>query len=222
MKHIPQKSLLAALAFIAVALPSWAQAQTLSYDGIHVEGRRGVTGNRSMEVRLYTTPTAGTIVAKETFPSVKITAGKFNIKYGNNGIADNLAGTNWVAVAVAGVEQKPRVQIATVPFALHSGDTQALKSRIAALELRLNEGEEEAYNLREMTEQLIWDKYLKYLAENPSNYFASNPQGVWNGGFPYPILYGKYFIHLWFVTEGAANAFDEWFETHHLKWITGW
>ena len=222
MKHIPRKSLLAALAFIAVALPSWAQAQTLSYDGIHVENRRGVTGNRSMEVRLYTTPTAGTIVAKETFPSVKITAGKFNIKYGNNGIADNLAGTNWVAVAVAGVEQKPRVQIATVPFALHSGDTQALKSRIAALELRLNEGEEEAYNLREMTEQLIWDKYLKYLAENPSNYFASNPQGVWNGVFPYPILYGKYFIHLWFVTEGAANAFDEWFELHHMKWIMGW
>ena len=224
MKHIPRKSLLAALAFIAVALPSWAQAQTLSYDGIHVEGRnRNFTGNRSMEVRLYTTSTNGTIVAKETFPSVKITAGKFNIKYGNNGIVDKLAGTsNWVAVAVAGVEQKPRVQIATVPFALHSGDTQALKSRIAALELRLNEGEEEAYNLREMTEQLIWDKYLKYLAENPSNYFASNPQGVWNGVFPYPILYGKYFIHLWFVTEGAANAFDEWFELHHMKWIMGW
>ena len=222
MKHIPRKSLLAALAFIAVALPSWAQAQTLSYDGIYSENRRGVTGNRSMEVRLYTTSTNGTIVAKETFPSVKITAGKFNIKYGNNGIADKLAGTNWVAVAVAGVELKPRVQIATVPFALHSGDTQALKSRIAALELRLNEGEEEAYNLREMTEQLIWDKYLKYLAENPSNYFASNPQGVWNGVFPYPILYGKYFIHLWFVTEGAANAFDEWFETHHMKWIMGW
>ena len=173
-----------------------------------------------MEVRLYTTSTNGTIVAKETFPSVKITAGKFNIKYGNNGIADNLAGTsNWVAVAVAGVEQKPRVQIATVPFALHSGDTQALKSRIAALEVRLNEGEEEAYNLREMTEQLIWDKYLKYLAENPSNNFASNPQGVWNGVMPFPILYGKYFIHLWFITKGAADAFDEWFESDHLNWI---
>ena len=221
MKHIPRKSLLAALAFIAVALPSWAQAQTLSYDGIYSENRRGVTGNRSMEVRLYTTSTNGTIVAKETFPSVKITAGKFNIKYGNNGIADNLAGTNWVAVAVAGVEQKPRVQIATVPFALHSGDTQALKSRIAALELKLEDQDGENY-LREMTEQLIWDKYLKYLAENPSNYFASNPQGVWNGVFPYPTLYGKYFIHLWFVTEGAANAFDEWFETHHMKWIMGW
>ena len=179
-----------------------------------------------MEVRLYTTSTNGTIVAKETFPSVKITAGKFNIKYGNNGIVDKLAGTsNWVAVAVAGVEQKPRVQIATVPFALHSGDTQALKSRIAALELRLNKGEEEAYNLREMTEQLIWDKYLNYLAENPSNNFASNPQGVWNGVMPFPILYGKYFIHLWFITKGAADAFDEWFESDHLNWIgidRGW
>jgi hypothetical protein len=88
-----------------------------------------------MEVRLYTTPTAGTIVAKETFPSVKITAGKFNIKYGNNGIADKLAGTsNWVAVAVAGVELKPRVQLVTVPFALHSGDTKALKAEIHRLQ----------------------------------------------------------------------------------------
>ena len=221
MKHIPRKSLLAALAFIAVALPSWAQAQTLSYDGIYSENRRGVTGNRSMEVRLYTTSTNGTIVAKETFPSVKITAGKFNIKYGNNGIADKLAGTsNWVAVAVAGVEQKPRVQIATVPFALHSGDTQALKSRIAALELKLEDQDGENY-LQEMTEQLIWDKYLKYLAENPSNYFASKPQGE-HEGLPVPTLYGKYCSYLWFVQQGAADAFDEWFELHHMKWIMGW
>ena len=220
MKHNPRSTLKAALAFIAFALPSWAQAQTLSYNGTYLENARGVTGNRSMEVRLYTTSTNGTIVAKETFPSVKITAGKFNIKYGNNGIADKLAGTNWVAVAVAGVELKPRVQIATVPFALHSGDTQALKSRIAALELKLEDQDGENY-LREMTEQLIWDKYLKYLAENPSNYFASKPQGE-HEGLPVPTLYGKYCSYLWFVQQGAADAFDEWFELHHMKWIMGW
>ncbi len=175
-----------------------------------------------MEVRLYTTSTGGTIVAKETFPSVKITGGKFNIKYGNNGIVDNLAGTsNWVAVAVKGVEQKTRVQLATVPFALHSGDTQALKSRIAALELIQKNHIDAGEYLIEMTEQLIWDKYLKYLAENPSNYFASKPQGVWNGVFPYPILYGKYFGWLWFIEQEAADAFDEWFELYHMKWIMG-
>ena len=161
MKNSPRKSLLAAFTFIAVALPSWAQAQTLSYDGIHLENRRGVTGNRSMEVRLYTTSINGTIVARETFPSVKITAGKFNIKYGNNGIADKLAETNWVAVAVAGVELKPRVQIATVPFALHSGDTQALKSRIAALELK-------AESSRIVTDELLLAVYNDFLDRNPN------------------------------------------------------
>ena len=199
MKHIPRKSLLAALAFIAVALPSWAQAQTLSYDGIHVENRRGVTGNRSMEVRLYTTSTNGTIVAKETFPSVKITAGKFNIKYGNNGIADKLAGTsNWVAVAVAGVEQKPRVQIATVPFALHSGDTQALKSRIAALELKLG-------YLNTTAEGLALKDYVGFADQNPE--WKSE---IWNREGKQGAFFSKY-TGFEFWDDRARDHFDLWF-----------
>jgi hypothetical protein len=203
MKHIPRKSLLAALAFIAFALPSWAQAQTLSYDGIHVENRRGVTGNRSMEVRLYTTPTAGTIVAKETFPSVKITAGKFNIKYGNNGIADKLAGTsNWVAVAVAGVELKPRVQIATVPFALHSGDTQALKSRIVALELQLG-------YLKTTAEALIWEKYNDFLGKNPTWITDNMPD------FSAQAETASKYTGILFPEAGSAYVFDLWFELNY-------
>ncbi len=141
---------------MAVALPSWAQAQTLSYDGSNYSeirktatGNRSlaVTGNRSMEVRLYTTATGGTIVAKETFPSVNITSGKFNIKYGNKGIADNLSGaSNWVAVAVAGVELKPRVQLVTVPFALHSGDTKALRAEIDGLAADTDEAIKDLYD----------------------------------------------------------------------------
>ena len=197
MKHIPRKSLLAALAFIAVALPSWAQAQTLSYDGIYSENRRGVTGNRSMEVRLYTTSTNGTIVAKETFPSVKITAGKFNIKYGNNGIVDKLAGTsNWVAVAVAGVEQKPRVQIATVPFALHSGDTQALKSRIAALELK-------AESDRIVRDELLLAVYNDFLDRNPNWQFGE----IWA-----QVVSQSEYTSLSFGDPGQQIAFDIWYE----------
>lgn len=156
MKKSSSSSLKAAFVFIAVAFPSWAQAQTLSYDGSNyseiVKTARGnravlVTGNRSMEVRLYTTATAGTIVAKETFPSVNITSGKFNIKYGNNGIADNLSGaSNWVAVAVAGVELKPRVQLVTVPFALHSGDTKALRAEIDGLAADTDEAIKDLYD----------------------------------------------------------------------------
>ena len=203
MKHIPRKSLLAALAFIAVALPSWAQAQTLSYNGTYLENARGVTGNRSMEVRLYTTSTNGTIVAKETFPSVKITAGKFNIKYGNNGIADKLAGTsNWVAVAVAGVEQKPRVQIATVPFALHSGDTQALKSRIAALELQLG-------YLKTTAEALIWEKYHDFLGKNPTWITDNMPD------FYAQAETASKYTGIVFPEAGSAYVFDLWFELNY-------
>jgi hypothetical protein len=209
MKHIPRKSLLAAFTFIAVALPSWAQAQTLSYDGIHLENRRGVTGNRSMEVRLYTTSINGTIVARETFPSVKITAGKFNIKYGNNGIADKLAGTNWVAVAVAGVELKPRVQSATVPFALHSGDTQALKSRIAALEMALVRQSENAENVQVMAEALILQKYNDYLAKNPT---WSTDKSVVIGRPWIKSVHAGLDTDLIFPNANAANKFDEWYE----------
>ena len=196
MKHNPRSTLKAALAFIAFALPSWAQAQTLSYNGTYLENARGVTGNRSMEVRLYTTSTNGTIVAKETFPSVKITAGKFNIKYGNNGIADKLAGTNWVAVAVAGVELKPRVQIATVPFALHSGDTQALKSRIAALELK-------AESDRIVRDELLLAVYNDFLDRNPNWQFGE----IWA-----QVVSQSEYTSLSFGDPGQQIAFDIWYE----------
>ena len=155
-----------------------------------------------MEVRLYTTPTAGTIVAKETFPSVKITAGKFNIKYGNNGIADKLAGTNWVAVAVAGVELKPRVQIATVPFALHSGDTQALKSRIAALELQLG-------YLKTTAEALIWEKYHDFLGKNPTWITDNMPD------FYAQAETASKYTGIVFPEAGSAYVFDLWFELNY-------
>jgi len=203
MKNIPRKSLLAAFSFMAVALPSWAQAQSLSYDGTHLENKKPVTGNRSMEVRLYTTSTNGTIVAKETFTSVKITNGKFNIKYGNNGIVDKLAGTsNWVAVAVAGVELKPRVQLATVPFALHSGDTQALKSKIAALELQLGYAKTTA-------DALIWEKYMDFLGKNP-NWITDNMPDF----YAQAETASKY-TGILFPEAGSAYVFDLWFELNY-------
>jgi len=203
MKKIPISSLKAAFVFIAVALTSWAQAQTLSYDGNYSENRKPVTGNRSMEVRLYTTSTGGTIVAKETFASVKITSGKFNIKYGNNGIADKLTGTsNWVAVAVAGVELKPRVQLVTVPFALHSGDTQALKSKIAELELQLGYAKTTA-------EALIWEKYNDFLGKNPNWITENMPEVYAQAETP-----SKY-TGILFPEAGSAYVFDLWFEMNY-------
>jgi hypothetical protein len=154
-----------------------------------------------MEVRLYTTPTGGTIVAKETFPSVKITAGKFNIKYGNNGIADKLAGTNWVAVAVAGVEQKPRVQIATVPFALHSGDSQALKSRIAALELQIG-------YLKTTAEGLALKDYMGFTDQNPE--WKSE---IWNREGKQGAFFSKY-TGFEFSDDRARDHFDLWFSDY--------
>jgi hypothetical protein len=212
MKHKTLSSFKAAFVFMAVALPSWAQAQTLSYDGSNYSeirktatGNRSmaVTGNRSMEVRLYTTSTGGTIVAKETFPSVNITSGKFNIKYGNNGIVDKLSGTsNWVAVAVAGVEQKPRVQLATVPFALHSGDTQALKAKIATLELQLG-------YLKTTAEALIWEKYNDFLGKNPNWITENMPEVYAQAETP-----SKY-TGILFPESGSAYVFDLWFEMNY-------
>lgn len=203
MKNPSRKSLLAAFTFIAVALPSWAQAQSLSYDGTYLENRKAVNGNRSMEVRLYTTSTGGTIVAKETFPSVKITNSKFTIKYGNNGIADKLAGTsNWVAVAVAGVELKPRVQLATVPFALHSGDTQALKSRIAALELQLD-------YVKTTANAVIWEKYMAFIGENPTWITDNMPD------FYAQAETASQYTGILFPEAGSAYVFDLWFELNY-------
>lgn len=203
MKNKTLSSFKVALAFMAVALPSWAQAQTLSYDGTYSEKNKPVTGNRSMDVRLYTTSTGGTIVAKETFPSVNITSGKFNIKYGNKGIADKLSGTsNWVAVAVAGVELKPRMQLATVPFALHSGDTQALKAKIATLELQLG-------YLKTTAEALIWEKYYDFLGKNPDWITKNMPEVYAQVETP-----SKY-TGIVFPEAGSAYVFDLWFEMNY-------
>jgi hypothetical protein len=203
MNITPRNSLLAAFTLIAVALPSLGQAQTLTYEGTYSEKNKPVTGNRSMEVRLYTTSTGGNVVARETISSVQITKGKFKFKYGNNGIADKLSGTsNWIALAVQGVEQKTRLQLATVPFALHSGDTQALKAKIATLELQIG-------YLKSTAEALIWEKYQAFIGKNPNWITDNTPDSSAQVETP------SQYTGIVFPDAGAAYVFDLWFEMNY-------
>ena len=136
MKYSKCYSICVAVAFfIAASLPAWAQVPNLlEYDGYLTEKNKTVTGNRSMEVRLYNAATGGKLVAKETIGNVKVSDGDFYFQYGNKGIAQKLSGkSDWLAVVVAGKEQSPRFQLLSVPFALRSGDAQELKAKIDEL-----------------------------------------------------------------------------------------
>ena len=154
MKHSKYYSICVSVAFfVAASLPAWAQVPNLlEHDGYLLEKNKPVTGSRSMEVRLYNAANGGKLVAKETIGAVKVSDGDFYFQYGNKGIAQKLSGkSDWLAVVVAGKEQSPRFQLVSVPFALRSGDAQALKAEIEEL---VANSEEAINDLNEQVEAL--------------------------------------------------------------------
>jgi len=142
--------------FIAVSLPAWAQVPNLlEYDGYLIEKNKPVTGSRSMEVRLYNAAKGGKLVAKETIGAVKVSGGDFSFQYGSKGIAQKLSGkSDWLAVVVGGKEQSPRFQLVSVPFALRSGDAQALKATINDLVQEIESLKEQVSQLQELADSL--------------------------------------------------------------------
>jgi len=109
----------------------------LQYDGYLLDSKsQPVTGNRTMSVRLYDAPTAGNVLYSETIGVVRVLQGDFGFKYGNagSGIASALtAKLHYLGVVVDGVEQRPRVQLVSVPFALRSGDGQEMLQDMAVV-----------------------------------------------------------------------------------------
>jgi formylglycine-generating enzyme required for sulfatase activity len=136
MKMIPAAILGVFVLFFATQLHAEVPMQ-LQYDGYLLDSKsQPVTGNRTMSVRLYDAPTAGNVLYSETIGVVRVLQGDFGFKYGNagSGIASALtAKLHYLGVVVDGVEQRPRVQLVSVPFALRSGDGQEMLQDMAVV-----------------------------------------------------------------------------------------
>jgi len=136
MKMIPAAILGVFVLFFATQLHAEVPMQ-LQYDGYLLDSKsQPVTGNRTMSVRLYDAPTAGNVLYSETIGVVRVLQGDFGFKYGNagSGIASALtAKLHYLGVVVDGVEQRPRVQLVSVPFALRSGDGQKILQDMAVV-----------------------------------------------------------------------------------------
>ena len=136
MKNTALRVLL--LLLLLPALPLSAQVpQLLEYDGFLAEGHQGVTGNRTIGVRLYSASTNGTLLYSETIGTVQVTAGDFYFQYGAAGVVHKTFGSyagdisqaltgnqHWLALTINGTEQVPRERLLSVPFALKSADAQ--------------------------------------------------------------------------------------------------
>jgi hypothetical protein len=106
----------------------------LEYDGYLIERGRPVTGNRTIEVKVYNASKSGSVLYNETIGTVTISQGEFYFQYGQNGTTQNgnlkgisgaLSGSQlWLALTVNGTEQTPRQRLLAVPFALRSADAQ--------------------------------------------------------------------------------------------------
>lgn len=101
---------------------------TINYQG-RLTDTAGIphAGLRAMSVKVYTAPTAGTLLYSETIGLVPVDAnGIYGFQFGANGngspanIAGTLGGPNehWLELTVDGVVQQPRQKLLSVPFAL--------------------------------------------------------------------------------------------------------
>ena len=129
-----KKILILAIGLLSSAFLKAQVPMLLEYDGYLIERGKPVTGNRTIEVKVYNSSKSGSVLYNETIGTVTISQGEFYFQYGQNGTTQNgnlkgisgaLSGSQlWLALTVNGTEQTPRQRLLAVPFALRSADAQ--------------------------------------------------------------------------------------------------
>ncbi|HQY90227.1 hypothetical protein [Caldilinea sp.] len=111
---------------------------TVNYQGI-LRNANGslVSGTFKITARIYTLPTAGTLLYQESFDNVTVRDGLFNIVLGDNPstpLADALSDSpRYIAIAVGNdPEQSPRQRIHAVPWALFANTAVSATTAITA------------------------------------------------------------------------------------------
>jgi formylglycine-generating enzyme required for sulfatase activity len=132
--------LFAALLPFLLALPLTAQIPNLiNYQGRLTDAQGNpVTGNRTMAIRIYDSPTGGNMTYEETIGTVAVTNGIYGFRFGNEGegIGAVLSGEDYLALSVNGTEESTRTRLLAVPYALkarESADAIALRSELQSL-----------------------------------------------------------------------------------------
>lgn len=130
--------------FLMMSQSVWSQPSatttTTSTSLISHQGRLAdtsgepLTGQYNMELRIYEVPTGGTPLWEEYWTggnSVEVSDGLFNVMLGsiNNTLASAIAGHNELYLAITvgtDGEMSPRVQLGSVPFAMHASDADTV------------------------------------------------------------------------------------------------
>lgn len=142
---IRHSSFAIALALCAVAQISSAATASFNYQGIlkNEAGTQALTGNKTVEIRLYNTETGGTAVWGRTYSVLLDANGLFNVEVSDTTgsaivsgttletvFADNASSTLYIGLKVSGSsgEILPRQKLLAVPYATFASDVTQAKS----------------------------------------------------------------------------------------------
>jgi hypothetical protein len=106
-------------------LTSWTVPGTINYQGRLTDGNSDpVTGNVSMNLKLFDAATGGSELYSENIGTVTLDEnGVYSFQFGTGGIAGVLTSANshWLELSIDGTAQSPRERILSVPFAQIAG-----------------------------------------------------------------------------------------------------
>ncbi len=127
---VENKVLFIVALFIAVATAtslSIAQVpKTISHQGYLADNAgQGVTSTLPMTFRLYPVATGGTLVLEQSFGSVQVTKGIYNINLDVSSLSFNQQ--YWLETEVNGEVMIPRAQLTSVPYALRADSANAAR-----------------------------------------------------------------------------------------------
>jgi hypothetical protein len=104
---------------------SWTVPGTINYQGRLTDGNSDpVTGNVSMNLKLFDAATGGSELYSENIGTVTLDEnGVYSFQFGAGGIAGVLTSANshWLELSIDGTAQSPRERILSVPFAQIAG-----------------------------------------------------------------------------------------------------
>jgi hypothetical protein len=110
-------------------LTSWTVPGTINYQGRLTDGNSDpVTGNVSMNLKLFDAATGGSELYSENIGTVTLDEnGVYSFQFGAGGIVGALtsASSHWLELSIDGAAQSPRERILSVPFAQVAGRVSA-------------------------------------------------------------------------------------------------
>jgi hypothetical protein len=135
--------LVLSIGFLSTTGELFAQMpRSFSYQGVILDAAKNpVSGTHQLTVKLYDSPTEGTLLHSETF-AVNLSSGLFNVLIGSVVPLEStitFQDQYWLGMTVdEGVEMSPRTALTSVPYAIHAETASGLSPNAKGAVTKLN------------------------------------------------------------------------------------